>query len=128
MGAYLRGREGHGVTELTVNLVHQETPSLTVRSLPHDDGNQAHDGFIEAVKEIPQELALLLHIANYQTEEHGEDHQPEGIDPVHLTRHWYHLFPGDLHDLLGAIGRVEEGVVHRDRHMDRPLPIFGFEL
>lgn len=42
--------------------------------LPHDDGNQAHDRLIEAVEEIPKELALLLHVTNYQPKAHGEDH------------------------------------------------------
>lgn len=46
---------------------------------PDDDGHQPHDRFIQAVKEVPEGLALLLHVADDQTEAHGEDHQSEGI-------------------------------------------------
>lgn len=111
-----------------MTLVQQKKLPTQDEVIPHDDRNQAHDSFIEAVEEIPQELALLPHAANYQTKAHGEDHQPEGVDPVHLTRHWDHFHPGGLHDLLGAIGGVEEGVIHCHCHMDCSLVIFGFEL
>lgn len=102
------------------------SPEITFS--PHDDGNQAHDRFIEAVEEIPQELALLLHVTNYQPEAHGEDHQPKGVDPIHLARHWDHLLPRDLHDLLSAISCVEESVVHCHCQGDNSLSVFGFEL
>lgn len=96
--------------------------------LPHNDGNQAHDSFIEAVKEIPEELTLLFHVANYQTEAHGEDHQPKSVDPIHLTWHRDHFLSGDFHDILCAICRIKDGVIHCHRHKDCPLSILGFEL
>lgn len=67
IGAYLtRGEEQRLFEDQSDgNVVPQEAPPNEREVLPHDDGNQAHDSFIEAVEEVPQELALLLHVANY---------------------------------------------------------------
>lgn len=48
-----------------MTLVQQKKLPTQDEVIPHDDRNQAHDSFIEAVEEIPQELALLPHAANY---------------------------------------------------------------
>lgn len=61
IGAYLIGQNTvmRNLRVIMMNL------SLNYTALPHDDSNEAHDCFIEAVKEVPQDLALLLHVANY---------------------------------------------------------------
>ena len=63
MGAYLGGGEEQVNISVMVTFNRKRLP-MKNKVLPHDDGNQAHDCFIEAVEEIPQELALLLHVAN----------------------------------------------------------------
>lgn len=131
IGAYLWRQEGvNKFRKVVVSAVFSHRGETNSRewSLPHDDGNQTHYSFIEAVKELPQELALLLHVANYQAKAHGKDDQAEGVDPVHLTRHWDHFLPSELHDLLGAIGGVVQGVIHCHCHLEYSLPISGFEL
>lgn len=55
IGAYLTEEEEHWVIEETCDFetfVQQEAPPTEIELLPHDDGNQAHDSFIEAVKEV----------------------------------------------------------------------------
>lgn len=64
IGAYLRGGEEQRVIGDKYD-GNRKSPFTEIKVLPHDDGNQTHDGFVEAVEEIPQELALLLHVANY---------------------------------------------------------------
>lgn len=51
-------------------------------SSPDDNGHQPHDGFVEAVKELPQGPSLLLHAADHQTEAHGEHYQPQRVHPI----------------------------------------------
>lgn len=54
IGAYLTEEEEQWVIEETCdgNIYQQEAPPIENELLPHDDGNQAHDSFIEAVKEV----------------------------------------------------------------------------
>lgn len=116
---------------ITHTLTHTHTSSLNTHTQthtkysPHDNGDQPHDGLIETVEELPEGLALLLHVADDEAKAHGEDHQPQGIDPVHRARDRDHLLPGNL---LSQVGQVEDRVVHCHRYMDNSLPVFGFEL
>lgn len=75
MGAYLRRSEEWCVTADNFHgglfswwtgncFLFKTFPSEISDVLPHNDGDQAHDGFVQAVKKIPQELALLFHVAN----------------------------------------------------------------
>lgn len=54
IGAYLTEEEEQWVIEETCdgNIYQQEASPIENELLPHDDGNQAHDSFIEAVKEV----------------------------------------------------------------------------
>lgn len=61
-GVYLRG-EGKG-SQMTTSL-----------NRPDDDGHHSHDGLVQAVKKMLQDLALLLHVTDDQAQADGEDHQ-----------------------------------------------------
>lgn len=98
--------------------------TLSLVHVPHDDGDQSHDGLVETVEEVLERLALFPHAADDQTEAHGEHHQAQSVDPVHRSRHRYHLLSSDL---LAAIER-EYGLVHRHLHVDHFLGVLCLVL
>lgn len=83
-------------------------------SSPDDNGHQPHDGFVEAVKELPQGPSLLLHAADHQTEAHGEHYQPQRVHPIGRARDGNDFFkaqhlgdgPQGLRDILQDAGGV----------------------
>lgn len=93
-------------------------------NLPHDYGNQPHDGFIETVEKVLEGLPLLPHATDDQTKAHGKHHQTESVDPIHFPRHWDHLLPG-YH--LAAID-CEYCIIHCHCHLDYSLGILRLEL
>lgn len=126
IGAYLRIDGIRAVypkiNYLNIISVHQPIhPSL---HLPHDYGNQPHDGFIETVEEVLEGLSLFPHAPNDQTKEHGEHHQAKSIDSVNRPWHWDHLLPGYV---LATI-ECEYCVIHCYLHMDYSLGILRLEL
>lgn len=88
-------------------------------SSPDDNGHQPHDGFVEAVKELPQGPSLLLHAADHQTEAHGEHYQPQRVHPIGRARDGNDFFKGQhlgdgpqgMSDVLQEAGEV---LRHRD--------------
>lgn len=92
--------------------------------LPHDDGHQPHDGFIETVEEVFEWLTLLPHAANNQTEAHGEHHQTKSVHSVHCTWHWDHLFSRYLMATIDS----EYCIIHCHSNMDYSLGILRLEL
>lgn len=61
--------------------------TVVVPNQPDDNADQAHDSFIQAVKEVPQRFALSLHAAQDGAEEHGEDQQTQGVYSVGCACH-----------------------------------------
>lgn len=57
--------------------------------LPDDYVDQTHDGFIQAVKEIPQKFSLSLHPAQSEAKGNTEDQQTQKIESIWGARHWY---------------------------------------
>lgn len=97
----------------------------TLNHSPHDNCNQPHDGLIQTVKEIPQRLALLLHVPNDEAKAHGEDHESERIDSINRSQHWYQLFSFEF---LRLVIQTEQRVVHQNFNCDHPLGILCFKL
>lgn len=112
-------------TSFCINSIHTPLrPSILPSLLPHDYGDQPHDGFIETVKEVLEGLSLFPHAPDDQTEAHGEHHQAESIDSINRPWHWDHLLPRYL---LATIDR-EYSVIHCHLHMDYSLCILRLEL
>lgn len=88
-------------------------------SSPDDNGHQPHDGFVEAVKELPQGPSLLLHAADHQTEAHGEHYQPQRVHPIGWAWDGNDFFKGQhlgdgsqaMSDILHDAGEI---LRHRD--------------
>ena len=111
--------ESEYIIEMTT--LHSIDPS---RYLPHDYGDQLHDGFIETVEEVLEGQPLVPHAPDDQTEAHREDHQAESIDSIHRPWHWDQLLPGHL---LATI-ECEDGIIHCHLHTDYSLGIVRLEL
>lgn len=110
------------VNSLFINSIHSSIHQSWY--LPHDYGDQPHDGFVETVKKVLEGLSLFLHAPDDQTEAHGEHHQAQSVDSVHRPWHWDHLLPGYL---LATI-ECEYRVIHCHLHMDYSLGILRLEL
>lgn len=79
------------------------THPITVQHSPDNDAHQPHNSLIEAVKEVPQDSALVFHATNDQPKGHREDHKAQGIDAISWARHRHSLLEGQ-HLLQSAQG------------------------
>lgn len=113
-----------GVIVTLCNIISSHPLIHTFLHLPHDYGNQPHDGFIETVEEVLQGLSLFPHAPDDQTEAHGEHHQAKSIDSINHPWHWNHLFPGYL---LAPID-CEYCVIHCHLHTYHSLGILCLKL
>ena len=50
--------------------------------LPDDNVNQKHNGFIQAVKEIPHRFSLCLHVAQGKAKGNGKNQHTQNIDAI----------------------------------------------
>ena len=104
------------------NIAHPS--SLSASYSPHNNGNQPHDSFIQAVKEVSEWPPLIAHAADDQTEADGEDHHAQGVHPVHRPRHRNQLL---VSQLLAPV-EAEDGFIHRHLHHDHSVSVLRLEL
>lgn len=97
-------REGQKKSRVT-KIKYSKNKGKVIYSLKPDwpdyDGHQPHDGFIQAVKEVPESLALLLHVTNHQAKTHGEDNKTQSIHSIR--------WPGHRNCFLHCLLSEEEG-------------------
>lgn len=82
---------------------HPPSPRHPSYYSPDDDAHQPHNSLIEAVEEVPQNTAFVLHATNDQPKGHREDHKAQGIDAIGRARHRHSLLKA-YHLLQGAQG------------------------
>lgn len=75
----------HSLTSQSqLHLSHEPSPTSPVKAQhsPDNDAHHPHNSLIEAVKEIPQDSALVFHATDDQPKGHREDHKAQGIDAI----------------------------------------------